>query len=384
MGGRFGHGAGGADASASGAVVRFSTFHQPLAPTSGDDRRVIGEQIEQVVVAEELGFRTAWLTEHLFNATCAYGDPTLIAAALSQRTTRIRIGFAVLQMAMTHPSRLVIQAGVLDNLLDGRLTIGLGRGSAFNPGEYAAFGRSPDDERDRRRMFEAIELMERAWAGEGEFAGEHFRVTISEVHPMPVQRPHPPIVLSVLSDETLGWAARHGHSVLMPRLEIGRAVNRLAFFREALREAGHDGETIERLVDGCAMTRTIYVAESDAEARAELEAAETRHRHGRAPDVDGQAPTSPDPRLWQAEPAAASPPSPDGAAALLTKTILGQSIAGTPETVRAEIERLRAAGVPELMLAFSRGDIPHEKVVRSMELFAREVMPAFAADPAAV
>lgn len=369
---------------ATGAAVRFSTFHQPLSPTSDDDHRVIDEQIEQVVAAEELGYHTAWLTEHLFNATCAYGDPTLIAAALSQRTTRIRIGFAVLQMAMTHPSRLVIQAGVLDNLLRGRLTIGLGRGSAFNPHEYEAFGGSPDAQRDRQRMFEAIEVMERAWAGDGEFAGEYFQVRIPEVRPVPVQRPHPPIVLSVLSDETLRWAAQHGHSVLMPRLEIGRAVNRLAFFRDALWEAGHDVQTVERLVDGCAMTRTIYVAESDEAARAELEGAEIRHRGGRVPDVDTSTRTVPDPRLWQAEPGVAAPLAPNTAAAQLTKTILGQTIGGTPATVRAEIERLGDAGVPELMIAFGRGDIPHERVVRSMELFATEVMPAFASEPATI
>jgi alkanesulfonate monooxygenase SsuD/methylene tetrahydromethanopterin reductase-like flavin-dependent oxidoreductase (luciferase family) len=366
------------------ATLRFSTFHQPLAPTAEDDARVIEEQIEQVVAAEQLGYHTAWLTEHLFNATCSYGDPTLIAAALSQRTTRIRIGFAVIQMAMTHPARLVIQAGLLDNLLRGRLTLGLGRGSAFNPHEYEAFGVSPDAERDRAQMFEAIELMERAWAGDGEFAGEFYRVSIPEVRPAPVQRPHPPIVLAVLSDETLRWAAQHGHSVLMPRLQIGRAINRLAFYREALEEAGHDAESIERLVDGCAMTRTIYVADSDEAARAELEAAEIRHRGGRAPDVDSAPGMVPDPRLWQAEPGAKTAASRNDAAAQLTKTILGSTIGGTPATVRAEIERLRDAGVPELMLAFSRGDIPHEKVLRSMELFATEVMPAFAPEPASI
>jgi alkanesulfonate monooxygenase SsuD/methylene tetrahydromethanopterin reductase-like flavin-dependent oxidoreductase (luciferase family) len=365
-------------------AVRFSTFHQPLAPTSDDDARVIDELIEQVVAAEELGFETAWLTEHLFNATCAYGDPTLIAAALSQRTTRIRVGFAVLQMAMTHPARLVIQAGLLDNLLRGRLTLGLGRGSAFNPHEYEAFGVSPDAEHDRAQMFEAIELMERAWAGDGSFDGEHYHVEIPEVRPAPVQRPHPPIVLAVLSDETLRWSAQHGHSVLMPRLQVGRAMNRLAFFREALEEAGHDAETVERLVDGCAMTRTIYVAESEEAAHAELQAAEVRHRGGRAPDVDSAPGMVPDPRLWQATPGAKTADTKKDAATQLTKTILGSTIGGTPEAVRVEIAKLNDAGVPELMLAFSRGDIPHKKVLRSMELFATEVMPAFASEPASI
>ena len=364
--------------------MRFSTFHQPLAPTTSDDARVIEEQIEQVVAAETLGYHTAWLTEHLFNATCAYGDPTLIAAALSQRTTRIRIGFAVIQMAMAHPARLVIQAGLLDNLLRGRLTLGFGRGSAFNPHEYQAFGVSPNAERDRAQMFEAIELMERAWAGEGEFAGEYYQVSIPEVRPAPVQLPHPPIVLAVLSDETLRWAAQHGHSVLMPRLQIGRAINRLEFYRKALIEAGHDEATIERLIDGCAMTRTIYVDESDEAAHAELEAAEIRHRGGRAPDVDSAPRTVPDPQLWQAESNVVPSAGPDAATAQLTKTILGETIGGTPETVRAEIEHLREAGVPELMIAFSRGDIPHKKVLRSMELFASEVMPAFESGPSPI
>ena len=350
----------------------FDTFHLPYSPSADDDHRVMTEQIDQIVEAERLGFGTAWLTEHNFTGESAFADPLIFGAALSQRTTRIRIGFAVLQMALHHPTRVLIQTSALDNLLNGRLTIGIGRGSAFNQFEYAGFG--ADTEGQRERMFEAIELMERAWAGDhSPFEGEHFQVQVHGVRPAPIQRPHPPIALSSLSDDTLLWAAARGYAILLPRLEVGRARERLAFFARAMEEAGHDEATIERVLDDCAISRSIHLADSEQQARATAAAATERanaaRAHSRALNTISLAiPMD----AWRAP--AAAPQAVEGAEDF-SRVIQRTHIIGTPEMARARLEELAETGVRRVMLAFSWGDLPHERVLESMRHFAAEVMP---------
>ena len=362
--------------------MQFGTYHLPLSPTPADDRRVIREQLEQIEAAERLGFDYAWLTEHNFTGENAFGDPIPFAAALSQRTSRIRIGLAVVQMALHHPTRLLIQASLVDNLLDGRLTLGIGRGSSFNEYEYVAFGARSD--RQRERMFEAIELMERAWAGDNTpFKGEFFTVRIPGVRPTPVQQPHPPIALSVISDETVRWAAERGYPILMSRLALDRATERLGFYRRAMEEAGAAPAAVERSLDACTMLRSVYIADSDEQAEAEVqEAIHLLHAHLQQsrntfnpPDIDnrGRAPSHTNP-VWASPESTAD----EAVAALISRGF----ILGSPETVRGELAAIRDAGVRGLMLAFTFGGLEHERVLRSMERFSHEVMPEFASAPA--
>src|SRR3954467_9966309 len=116
--------------------MRFGTFHLSASPGPDDDFRIINEQLEQVVEGDALGFHNAWLTEHNFTGDNGYGDPIPFAAALARRTKPITLRFAAVQMALHHPIRLAAQLALLDNLLGGRLIVGIGRGSAFNEYEY--------------------------------------------------------------------------------------------------------------------------------------------------------------------------------------------------------------------------------------------------------
>ncbi len=358
--------------------MRFGTHHLPLSPTADDDLRVIREQLDQIEMADRFGFEHCWLTEHLLSGESGFGDPVPLAGAISQRTSRIRVGFAVLQMALTHPTRVFLQANLLDNLLEGRLTLGIGRGSAFNEYEYVAFGARSDGQRER--MFEAVELLERAWAHDASpFSGEYFSVSIPDVRPRPVQRPHPPIVLSVLSDETLRWAARRGYGVMMPRLPVGRARERLGFYRAAMGEAGLDDAAAEQALERSTLLRSIYIADSDEQAEEEVREATFRlHAHLQSarrgfnpPDVNNRSLAQ-----QNASPVWSSPDStPEEAVASLMSRGF---ILGSPETVRARIAELEEIGVPGLMITFTWGDMGHERVLRSMSRFATEVMPHFA------
>ena len=358
--------------------MRFGTHHLPLSPTPDDDLRVIGEQLEQIELADRLGFEHCWLTEHLLSGESAFGDPIPLAGAISQRTSRIRVGFAVIQMALTHPTRVFLQANLLDNLLEGRLTLGIGRGSAFNEYEYVAFGARSDGQRER--MFEAIELLERAWAGEASpFSGEHFTVSIPDVRPRPVQRPHPPIVLSVLSDDTLRWAAGRGYGVMMPRLPVARARERLGFFRQAMEDQGLPEPAAEQALDRSTLLRSIYIADSDAQAEEEVREATFRLHDHLQRTRRGYNPADVDNRALAQQNASPVWSSPDSTPEEAVATLMSRGfILGSPATVRERIQELDEVGVRGLMITFNWGDLGHERVLRSMSRFAAEVMPAFA------
>ena len=116
--------------------MQFGWLTLAHSPSPEHDSRGIFDQLEQATLAEELGFDGVWLTEHNFTGESVYADPIPFAAALAMRTSRIRIGFAVIQMALRHPVRLATQLSLLDNLSRGRLDIGVGRGTIFNEYEF--------------------------------------------------------------------------------------------------------------------------------------------------------------------------------------------------------------------------------------------------------
>ena len=120
--------------------MKFGLFYQlPCAATQQAETRY-QETIEQIVYAEELGFDTAWLAELHFNASFSVMPaPLMVAAAAAQRTTRIRLGTAVLLLPLHHPLRVAEEAAVVDLLSHGRVELGVGRGmiGASAPGCHA-------------------------------------------------------------------------------------------------------------------------------------------------------------------------------------------------------------------------------------------------------
>ena len=106
--------------------MQFGWLTLALSPSPEEDGARIEQQIEQVCTAEALGFSDVWLTEHYFTGESVYNDSLLFASALAMRTSRIRIGFAVVQTPFHHPVRLAVQLALLDNLSKGRIDVGIG------------------------------------------------------------------------------------------------------------------------------------------------------------------------------------------------------------------------------------------------------------------
>src|SRR5213594_1596561 len=129
--------------------MRFGWLTLAHSGSPETDYAAIQDLVAQACFAETAGFDGIWLTEHNFTGESVYCDPIPFASVVAARTSRIRIGFAVIELAL------------LDNLSGGRLDIGVGHGTNFNEYEFVGFGLRSHDSRER--MAETLEVMIRAW-----------------------------------------------------------------------------------------------------------------------------------------------------------------------------------------------------------------------------
>ncbi len=354
--------------------MRFGWLTLGHSPSPADDHAAIGQQLEQACLAEAAGFDTVWLTEHNFTGESVYCDPIPFASALAMRTSKVRIGFAVIQMALRQPVRLATQLALLDNLCNGRLDVGVGRGTIFNEYEFVGYGLRSDDSRER--MQEGLEILLGAWSGEPvDFKGKHFEASFPELRPRTYQRPHPPIWHSAVSPASFEACGRQGVPIMTVRLPLPVLKDRLALYESGLGASGLSAARRRELRDGAAIWRYVYVAESDAQAEDELSAALVEGRHHmhhvrktlNPPDfkVD-EALLNPwaDPQVADSE-------------ALSTVLATG-ALYGSPAGVREQVAEMReVGGVNHVLCQMSFAYMSHDNIMRSMRLFGDEVIPAF-------
>ena len=353
--------------------MKFGWLTLALSPSADDDAVRIDEQIAQVCAAEALGFSDVWLTEHYFTRESVYNDALLFASALTMRTSRIRIGFAVLQMPFHHPVRLAVQLSLLDNLSKGRIDVGIGKGTVYNEYEFVGHGLRSDD--SRARMAEAMEVLERAWRETPlVYNGRYFNLRVPELRPKPVQQPGPPIWRSVISPTSFTECGRLGIPILTARLPVDRIRERWTLYKAGLAEGGHDEATCQRLLAQAALWRNVYVAESDAQAEDELSTLllrtrahmmHVRHEYNPADFHIDPVMLNPwtDPAIGDAE--------------ALAFVLATGSLFGSPARVREQVAALRDVGVQHLLCQTGFGDMSHEQNLLSMRRFGEQVMPAF-------
>jgi alkanesulfonate monooxygenase SsuD/methylene tetrahydromethanopterin reductase-like flavin-dependent oxidoreductase (luciferase family) len=321
----------------------------------------IDDTLREVELAEEIGMDAVWLTEHHFDGAVAYADPVVFGAAVAARTKRVKIGFAVVEMALHHPVRLAAQTALLDNLSHGRLIVGTGRGSAYNDYEYIGFGMTL--EQGREMLPEAEELLIKAWTGQdvvhqGRFWESRFPV----VRPRPYQEPHPPLVRACISQASMVEMGKIGRPVLIGIQTVDTLRDRLRVYQDTMRRSGFSETEMENAMDQTWGQRGLYVADSEDEA---VEVATTALARYRAHLLDARV---------RFNPGGAPPRDPDTptpAAELVEHAFL----AGTPETVVRGIEELKTTGVRNLLLNPNVGQIPREQVEKSMRLFGDKVLP---------
>ena len=330
--------------------MKFGIFsvvdHYPkeLPRTSG---QFYAELLEQVEAAEELGFESFWIAEHHFHEYGGIPRPPIWMAAAAQRTRRIRLGAAVVVLPFDNPLRVAEDYAMVDILSSGRLD--LGAGSGYLKHEFEGFGIAGDEKRER--FDEALEILLKAWTGERfSYEGKYHRVTDVQLNVVPLQKPRPRVWVAILRNEAAPFVGQKGFPIMMIPYASTEAFSELSqtvgAFRQAFIAAGARPE--EATVPFGLHT---YCAESFEEARAH--AREAMDRYVRTRLYAKQRPFE----------------------LLVEKDLVAF---GSPEDVARVARRYEDAGLTHFLAITNFGGLEHKKVLRSMELMAKHVLPTFA------
>ena len=310
--------------------------------------RLYQENLELLQEAERLGFASVWISEHHFldDGYCPSVLP--VAAAVAARTTRVRIGTAVLLLPLHNPVRIAEDAAVVDIISGGRLDLGVGVG--YRGAEFQGLGA------DRRRrgalLDEGIEVLRRAWTEDAfSFEGACFTYRDVSVTPKPLQKPHPPIWIGGRSERGSRRGARLGYPFLL--------VGGPAQYRQLqalFAEAGRSPEELR-----VAAQRTIFIADSRDEAWRTI-GPQVLYGHNE--------------RLrWNAEDGGGAYEPLDDWEVLRAQEGAGTLI-GTPEDCLAGIRAfVETVPVRQIWFPVRIGGVDQQTAYRSLERFACEVMP---------
>ena len=352
--------------------MKFGTYFFFQAAPGFTQEQVIHQELEQMEWSEELGFDEVWLTEHHFIEYGLAVDPATLAAAAAARTRRVRIGLAAAILPFHHPIRLAEQLALADVISRGRLDVGVGRGN--RPVEFAGY-RVPQQE-SRERFDETIEILLKLWTQEKvRHEGKFYTLDDVRVLPKPFQQPHPPMYQVCVSKDGIESCALRGWPMLNSILFGG--VDQLVQSRDTyvatLEKTGRSEAEIRALLGQWGVSRHIYVADTDERAFEEAKPYELWYQDSFRRFV------IPD-RIEDAHPTLQ--PAFRGMAERLAKVtwegLRTETLAfGSPDTVAQHLAHMREIGVGQVLCWMNFGGLPHDKVRRSMELFAREVLPRF-------
>ena len=334
------------------------------------------EAVAEIQFADTQGFHTVWCVEHHFrDGRSACPTPEAVLGGLALTTQNLRLGFGVTltPFGFTHPARIAEKVATVDVLSHGRVEWGTGRST---PMEQIAFGVPPTDE-SREQWREAVEIVVGMWESE-RFSWDspnlHFPERIQT--PKPYQDPHPPPWLAAASEASAANAGHYGLGLLS--FALLQPVDSMANHIKVYREAQAAGITPLTRVknDRVGAYTLVHCVEDLDEAAATYELWESVnwwYRHLAQFTLEWELSN-----LSKEEQEAVFP--------LLEPVIAGQVpvdyyqnedmiIIGTPEMCLEKILRYEEAGVDQLLCYKQFGMIPHEKVLKSMELLGTEVIP---------
>jgi probable F420-dependent oxidoreductase len=310
--------------------------------------------IQECERAEAMGFDSIWLGEH-HNHALLYPTPLIGLAAIASRTQRLRLGTGVLLLPLYHPVAVAEEGAMVDMISGGRLILGLGAGYA--PEEFAAFGLTTKTRGSR--LEEGAALLRRLWSEEHvSHAGRHYQVTDVTIGPRPAQQPRPPIWFAGWVEPAIRRAARLGDAWIGgPSARLDEVGSCVRLFQQARREkqpATANGDI--------ALIRYIFVSENLEQAYATvgdsiLNIFETTYFRWPHPVVKRPAGT-------------------------LTIEQLAEDrlILGDPAQCIEQIRRFQhELGITHLICRISFPGVPREASLASLQLFARDVLPALQA-----
>jgi alkanesulfonate monooxygenase SsuD/methylene tetrahydromethanopterin reductase-like flavin-dependent oxidoreductase (luciferase family) len=373
--------------------VKFGIFYEHQLPRpwdEGSELKLVQDALEQVELADRLGFDVVWEVEHHFLEEYSHSSaPEVFLAAASQRTRNIRLGHGIIQTApgYNHPARTAERVAMLDLVSGGRVEFGSGESSS--EAELGGFGVDPATKRDA--WLEGLEVAIRCMT-ETPFTGVDGRfVTMPprNVVPKPVQKPHPPLWVACSRRDTIllaaekgigaltfafidpedarHWVADYEQTLADKCVPVGRSVNTNIACVTQMMCADDEEEALRRGLEGGNFfgysLGHYYIFGEHMPGTTDVwaEFVERRGERGYSPEIE----------------------------AALESERLGAKIAagdrtglrgatGTPQQIREYLRRFEEAGVDQVIFIMQAGKNRHEHICESLEKFGTEVLPEFA------
>jgi alkanesulfonate monooxygenase SsuD/methylene tetrahydromethanopterin reductase-like flavin-dependent oxidoreductase (luciferase family) len=284
--------------------------------------------------------------------------PLIGASAVAARTARIKVGLAVQVLPLANPLRIAEEAAIVDHISEGRLVFGVGRSSFIESYE----GYNIPYAESRGRFAESLEVILKAWGDEPfSYEGEFYQFHDVDLVPKTFQKPHPPVRVAVESRDTFALTGSLGYPIFMRhQMEIPQLQDLLHQYREARHLAGFSGPNDVILQVGA------YVAETPEQAYADPQASTMHRVRVIQQNLDRVGDQETYERLRRSS-------------QVSYDELLPRLAFGTPEAVAEKIQRYRDdLGITGISVDLNPGgQIPHDRVMNSLRLFAEEVVPRF-------
>jgi alkanesulfonate monooxygenase SsuD/methylene tetrahydromethanopterin reductase-like flavin-dependent oxidoreductase (luciferase family) len=363
--------------------MRFGVFYELQLPKPwlpGDEHKLFKEALQQVVLADKLGFDYAWQVEHHFLDEYSHSSaPEVFLAAAASLTQRIRLGHGIRQVIANynHPARTAEALATLDIVSDGRVDFGIGEGAT-----RLELGGFNIPAREKRAM--ALEAAEQIanmmvldpYPG---FEGKSFSMPCRNVLPKPVQSPHPPMWMACTNRDTIKIAASIGVGALaFAFVDPEEATNWSKIYYDIIKSdqcvpIGHSVNANLAMVSAF----SLHHDRAEAIARGQTNFEFFGFAQGKLVGEDTVPGRT---QMWPEFLKRRSDSNDALIAAGLARQQRQAKGIGTPDDMRTHLRSLQAAGVDQVIVLQQAGRNKHEHICESLDLFAAELMPEFSRD----
>ena len=348
--------------------MEFGMFHEFQRLPGASEPSAFADSFAQIDAAEKLGLDAMWLAElHFAPERSVLASPLILAAAIAQRTKRMKIGTAVQVLPLCHPLRLAEEVATIDQLSNGRLIFGVGRSGFAHT--YKTY--NVDYGESRERFAETLHIVKRAFT-EDRFShkGKYYAYDNVRLAPKPVQTPWPEIRIAAASPDTYVEVGAQGHAIFVAARvgDLSDLAPNVKAYREAWKKAGHEGK-------GQIFLRVpVYVAETEEAAREEPRES-IMHLLRYIGDRLAQSAGAQGTRAIENR-------AERGARMLsidYDEVLRERMIVGTPARVIDRLTELQEKlGLDGILAELNPGSrIPHERVMTALRLLCEDVMPKF-------
>jgi alkanesulfonate monooxygenase SsuD/methylene tetrahydromethanopterin reductase-like flavin-dependent oxidoreductase (luciferase family) len=357
--------------------MKFGIFYELQMPRpwrDGGELELYQNALDQVELADKLGYDYAWEVEHHFLEEYSHSPaPEVFLAAASQRTKQIRLAHGIMQLTTMHPARCAERIAALDLVSKGRVEFGTGESASIT--ELEPFG---VDIAEKRAIWEeAIRAIIPMFKdGGSEHHGKYFQMPLRNVLPKPLQKPHPPLWVACSALDTIEMAGRRGLGALAFQFLSADAAHAWvhAYYNAFTKRQ-------EKLADyvtnpNIAVVTYFMCAETDEEARRRADGIPffqfALRFYGQQPGRRRPAPGTVN--VWD-EYEKWKRANPENHARALQGGLIGSA-----ETLRRKLRRFETSNIDSVILLNQAGRNTHEHICESLELFGREVLPEFHAN----